>query len=77
MFENNFRPKALNLGEPFLKKHGLFRSKIYTKEVRLISDILSYCDGNNDLIDISGKCKISQKKTLLIINKLKKKKLIF
>ena len=76
MFENNFRPKATNLGEPFLKKHGLFKSKVYTKEVRLVSDILSYCDGYNDLIDISEKCKITQKKTLSILNKLKSKKLI-
>jgi aminopeptidase-like protein len=76
LFEKNYRPIAVNLGEPFLKKHGLFKSKAYTNDVRLVSDILTYCDGDNDLNDIADKCKIDFKKIFSIINKLKKKKLI-
>ena len=76
LFEKNYRPIAVNLGEPFLKKHGLFKSKAYTNDVRLVSDILTYCDGDNDLNDIADKCKVDFKKIFSIINKLKKKKLI-
>lgn len=76
MFEENYRPISKHIGEPFLKKHGLFNTKSYNKNVRLISDVLSYCDGNNDLIDISNYCKVSFKEILKVIKVLKLKKLL-
>ena len=76
LFEKNSRPKAKNVGEPFLKKHGLFNEKKYTKDVRIISDVLSYCDGDNDIMDISNLCKISFDKTLQTINLLYRRNLI-
>lgn len=76
MFEKKYYPISKNIGEPFLKKHGLFNSKEYSNDVRLISDILSYCDGNNDLVDISTLCKTPFDKTKKIVHLLKNKKLI-
>ena len=76
MFEKNYRPISKNIGEPFLKKHGLFNSKKYSNDVRLVSDILSYCDGQNDLVDISTLCKTSFNKVTKVIKSLKNKNLI-
>jgi aminopeptidase-like protein len=76
MFENNYRPVSKNIGEPFLKKHGLFKSKTYTNDVRLISDLLSYCDGQNDLVDISNLCKKPFKKITKFVKLLRNKNLI-
>lgn len=76
MFEKNYRPISKNIGEPFLKKHGLFNSKKYSNDVRLVSDILSYCDGQNDLVDISTLCKTSFNKVTKVVKRLKNKNLI-
>ncbi len=76
MFEKNYRPISKNIGEPFLTKHGLFNSKKYSNNVRLVPNILSYCDGQNDLVDISTLCKTSLNKVTKVVKSLKNKNLI-
>ena len=75
IIENNFRPKSKILCEPFLSKRNLypkftskagFRSKV--------TDVLTWCDGTNDYLDISNKSGVSildVKKTIKILFKNK------
>ena len=41
-----------------------------------VSDILSFCNGKNDVMDISKKCKLSISETNTYLNLLEKKKII-
>jgi len=54
--EHNVRPKTTVLGEPQLGKRGLYPT-LSTKEsgaqVRAMMDLLSYCDGRHDLLEIA------------------------
>ena len=54
--ENNVCPKTTVLGEPQLGKRGLYPT-LSTKEsyeqVRAMMDLISYCDGRHDLIEIA------------------------
>jgi aminopeptidase-like protein len=76
MFELNYRPITKKFGEPFLKKYGLFKGKVYTKNTKLVADIISFCDGNNDIVDIANNCDISFSETFKVIKILRKKKII-
>ena len=73
IIENNFRPKSKILCEPFLSKRNLypkFTSKAGIKPI--IMDVLTYCDGTNDYLDISKKLGVSElmvKKTIKILQK--------
>ena len=54
--EHNVRPKTTVLGEPQLGKRGLYPT-LSTKEsgaqVRAMMDLISYCDGRHDLLEIA------------------------
>ena len=57
IIEINCNPKVTNLCEPQLGKRNLYPKTSmkgnYSKEVKLLQDILSWCDGSNDLINIA------------------------
>ena len=54
--EHNVRPKTTVLGEPQLGKRGLYPT-LSTKEsgekVRVMMNLISYCDGRHDLLEIA------------------------
>ena len=56
IFENNFKYKVTNLCEPQLSKYNL-RSKIgalkFSKNDKIISDLLSLCDGHFSVLEIA------------------------
>ncbi len=68
-----------NLGEPKLDIYGIYPklSTIKTKQyVNNLMNVLTYCDGTNNIQMISEICKINLLKVKKIINFLSKKKLI-
>lgn len=77
--ENNNYYKVNCLGEPQLGKRGLYPTDSYKgsvgKEVKTMMDFIAYCDGKNDLIDISNLinvsvCDLIKIKKLLLENNL-------
>ena len=78
--EKNFLPKSLILCEPMLSKRNLYpsinvKSKI-SKKVKLLTDVISLCDGKTDLISIAEICKIPVWEIYEIISLLISKKII-
>lgn len=63
IIEINCRPAATNLCEPQLAQRNLYPTLSlkgnYTKETKLLKDILAWSDGEHDLIDISRKLETS------------------
>lgn len=54
--ENNVRPKTTVLGEPQLGKRGLYptlSSKDSGNQVRVLMNMISYCDGERTLLEIA------------------------
>ena len=78
--ETNIYPSATNTCEPHMNKRNLrektSEKNILSKKNKLIIDILSYSDGKLSLKEKSKKLDISYKQILIIINFLKKNKLI-
>ena len=78
--ENNFYYKNTSLCEPQMSKRGLYpnisKKKHISKEIKSMMNTLSYCDGNNSLIDISEKLKLPFWKILPLIKILLKEKII-
>lgn len=80
--EHNLVYKSSIYCEPFLSRKKLYPiiSKNYKSDnykfSKLLLNILDYCDGNNDLIDICDKLKIDFKSSIEYINILKKNKYI-
>ena len=73
-------PKISVLGEPQLSKRGLYpkiSKKTSSSSIRNFMNVISYCDGKNDLIDISKFCKIDFFETYSIYLKLKEKSLLY
>ena len=73
-------PKINVLGEPQLSKRGLYPTiskKTSSSSIRNLMNVISYCDGKNDLIDISKFCKIDFFETYSIYLKLKEKSLLY
>ena len=69
--------------EAFLTKYNLidttnffYKKKKMNLKSYIISNIISFCDGKNDVIDISKKCKLSISKTNTYLTLLEKKKII-
>lgn len=57
VIENNYFYKMTCMGEPQLGKRGLYPTisqKGQYDEVKAMVDMIAYCDGSNDLIDISS-----------------------
>lgn len=63
VIEINSKPKAINLCEPQLGKRNLYPTTSikgnYSKESKLLQDILAWSDGEHDLIDIARKLETS------------------
>tara|TARA_B110000858_G_C17699925_1_gene425418 strand:- start:174 stop:1067 length:894 start_codon:yes stop_codon:yes gene_type:complete len=77
--ENNFYYKNTSLCEPQMSKRGMYPNigkKDISKEIKNMMNTLSYCDGNNSLIDISEKLKLPFWKILPLIKILLKEKII-
>ncbi len=73
-------PKINVLGEPQLSKRGLYPTiskKTSSSSIRNLMNVISYCDGKNDLIDISKLCKIDFFETHIIYLKLKENSLLY
>lgn len=80
IFEKNFyKPKINVFCEPQLGKRGMY-PKISTKEsgktVRNLMNFISFCDGENTILDISFLCRISFNEAFEYFLKLKKNNLI-
>lgn len=81
IIENNKKFVATKLGEPFLHKYNLKQgvsgfNRPLKKETKIISDILAYSDGSNDLINISKIIRRDFDKIVMISKKLSQLKLI-
>lgn len=77
--DNYCSPKTNVLGEPFLTKHNLYptlSSGDLPKKTMLIKNIISYSDGENSIVDIAEKCKVSVWDIIPLIKMLKKKKIL-
>ncbi len=77
--EINQIPKSKILCEPQLSRRKMYPTlsiKNNYQESKAIMDIISYCDGKNDLIDISNKVNLSVFEVQKIIKMLKIKKII-
>ena len=73
LIENNIKPKSRITCEPQLGKRGMYPTisdKSNYCSVQDILNIISYCDGDNDLIDIASKCEMDYVKVIEYINKL-------
>ncbi len=77
--ENNKCYRASKLGEPHLGKYGLYQNvgnTGITSYTRKISDFLVYCDGTNDLVDISNIINVPTEELIEISEVLKQNELI-
>jgi aminopeptidase-like protein len=73
LLEKNKNYKIKCLGEPQLGKRGLYptiSTKSSSQETRKMMDFICYCDGSNDLIDISNRINVSVSDLYPIIKKL-------
>ena len=77
--KNRYYPKLNVLCEPQLGKRGLYPT-IATKEsgkvVRNMMNFISYCDGNNSILDISERCNIPFNESFSYYMKMKDNGLI-
>jgi aminopeptidase-like protein len=73
ILENNSKPVVATLGEPQLGKRGLYpnlSTKNAWSEIADLMNIISFCDGNHDMIDIASKCRIPISKVMENIHTL-------
>jgi len=80
VLENNFVYKVTTLCEPQLGKRGLYPTismkNDATSNVRNLMNIIAYCDGKNDTIDISDRLDIEIEEVIRIQKVLKENDLI-
>ena len=77
--DNYSNPKTNVLGEPFLTKYDLYptlSSQNLPRKTMLIKNIITYSDGDNSIIDIAEKCKVSVWDVIPLIKMLQKKKIL-
>ena len=77
--ENNRSYTVQCLGEPQLGKRGLYPTisqKNAYADVRSMTNVIAYCDGNHDLFDLSERIGISLDELYPIIRRLKDNELI-
>jgi aminopeptidase-like protein len=77
--EYNYYPKTAVAGEPQLGRRGLYPDlsmKGSTNSVKNLLNILSYCDGEHDIFDISNKAKVPVLDVIGYLELFKKNKLI-
>lgn len=80
ILEKNFYPISTKICEPMLSKYSLYEniSNRYNKITKpTYLDILTWCDGKNDVIDIAEKNKSNFFKVLSMLEILEKNKLIY
>jgi aminopeptidase-like protein len=80
ILETNRVWKLDNLCEPQLGKRGLYPSLSTldtSVQIRDLMNVISYLDGNMDLLTISSKCNLKYGEVLDIIRKLIESKLLF
>ena len=78
-FEKEIFPWSLIKCEPFLTKNKLYRTNSHKKNSKYtknLLDVMSFCDGNNAVDDISSHTNISIKQVRKVLNKLKSLKYI-
>ena len=82
ILENNFNYKSTVLGEPFLSKRGKSYMIVGGEEndasrsAKLILDIMTYCDGSMDIIDLAEKLNMYAINLIPVLNSLKEDNLI-
>ena len=77
--DNYSNPKTNILGEPFLTKYNLYptlSSRDLPKKTMLIKNIITYSDGDNSIVDIAEKCKVSVCDIIPLIKMLQKMKIL-
>ena len=82
VIEKNISPIIKTPCEPQLGKRGLFptlsnaSNKTLEKKTRLLMDFISWCDGDNSLLDIAEKCNVPVWELYPLVEDLKKFRLI-
>jgi len=77
--EKNIYPKVTVMCEPQLGKYNLYPSiggPKASKDLRTMSNLLSYSDGSHDLIDIAEMCDVPVWKLYSIVKNLQSKGLL-
>ena len=76
--ENSYFPKSRIICEPFMTKRNLYATLNFVnkKPDREILDILNYCDGKNNIDQISKFTKLTKEKVLTCVKQLKRLKII-
>ncbi|MDA9319335.1 DUF4910 domain-containing protein [Candidatus Thioglobus sp.] len=71
--ENNYYPKVTVLGEPQLGKRGLYptiSSKNSASDTFLLTELITWSDGTNSLLEIAEKCDVPIWKLYPLVKKL-------
>ena len=78
--DNKIIPRVKTKCEPFMSKYNLYDT-LSTKKTNYntenIMNFLQFCDGQNDLSEISKRIKVDISESKKIYNKLRSKKIIF
>ena len=81
--ENEIFPISTTFCEPMLSNYNLYpvignfkKSDKLKKDSKKILNVLSYCDGKNNIQEISKKCNISKRSCFSIIKKIEKLRLV-
>lgn len=77
--ERNAYPQALVLGEAQLGKRGLYPDlsiKGSSHSVKALLNVMSYCDGEHDLYDISNRAEVAVLEVIEILDKLAQHQLV-
>ncbi len=79
LIEKNHKYKVSVLGEPQMSKRGLFptlSTKNINKEVKIMMDFISQCDGGKSLLEIAETMNLPAWELYELVEKLKKHKVI-
>jgi len=71
--EANHRWRVITPGEPALGRRGLYPTLSYkgsADSVRLMTDVLAYCDGDHDVLDLCGRVRASSDEVRAVLSSL-------
>ena len=77
--ENNYYPITNIIGEPHLSRRGLYPQNTddeTVNNVRLLTDFLTYSDGQTSLLEIANKCDVAVWKLYDVMNLLCEEKIV-
>ena len=77
--ENNYYPVTNIIGEPHLSRRGLYPQNTddeTVNNVRLLTDFLTYSDGQTSLLEIANKCDVAVWKLYDVMNLLCEEKIV-